>query len=209
MNDFYYVKKEVKWVNLKNYYGDGFEGNTHWVAVTDITESELRKVCSNIENYEPFVIISFYEWNNICNAFDTLKNNDHSVHNIIGEKRYQQLAKLNNTMIDTPLLCFDDSGKIPSINISLYYSDENERLILENIICNVVKKYLKIYGYSSEIICKWFVRYDLNMPYLQIYYAKTAEQRMALRAYIQNEQNNLVGQNVDLTDDTEDDDLNG
>lgn len=77
MNDFYYVKKEVKWVNLKNYYGDGFEGNTHWVAVTDITESELRKVCSNIENYEPFVIISFYEWNNICNAFDTLKNNDH------------------------------------------------------------------------------------------------------------------------------------
>ncbi|MCI6616731.1 hypothetical protein [Ruminococcus sp.] len=132
-----------------------------------------------------------------------------NVHNIIGDKRYQQLVRLNNTMIDTPLLCFDDNGKIPSINISLYYSDENERLILENIICNVVKKYLKIYGYSSESICKWFVRYDLNMPYLQIYYAKTAEQRMALRAYIQNEQNNLVGQNVDLTDDTEDDDLNG
>lgn len=130
-----------------------------------------------------------------------------NVHNIIGEKRFQQLVQLSNTMIDTPLLFFDDNGKIPSINISMYFSDENEQRIIENIIVNVVKKHLRIYGYCTEFFCKWSVRYDLNMPLLQILYAKNEEQKATLRLYLASEKSRFIEQNSDLLDETEEEDL--
>lgn len=132
-----------------------------------------------------------------------------NVQNIIGEKRFKQLVDISNTMIDTPLLYFNDNAKIPTINISLYITDDNEKQILENILVNVVKNYLRMYSYSTYVFVEWLVRYDLNMPYLQISYARTTEEKEALRVYLNSYQKNILDQNNDLQDDTEEVDLNG
>lgn len=131
-----------------------------------------------------------------------------NVRNIIGEKRFNQLVNLSNTMIGAPLLYFNDSVKIPSINISLYFVDENEKQVLENILVNIVKKYLRMYGYSTDVFAQWLIRYDLNMPYIQINYARTAEEKETLRVCLHSYQKSILEQNRDLQDDTEDVDLN-
>lgn len=132
-----------------------------------------------------------------------------NVRNIIGEKRFNQLVNLSNTMIGAPLLYFNDSVKIPSINVSLYFVDENEKQTLENILVNIVKKYLRMYGYSTDVFVQWLIRYDLNMPYIQINYARTAEEKEALRVCLHSYQKSILEQNSDLQDDTEDGVLNG
>ena len=57
-----------------------------------------------------------------------------NVRKIIGEKRFQQLVNLNSTMITNPLLFFGEEGALPFIAVSLYYLDDNEKKVLENII---------------------------------------------------------------------------
>lgn len=131
-----------------------------------------------------------------------------NIQNIIGEKRFQQLVNLSNTMLSTPLLFFDNNGKIPRIIITVNCADENEKIILENILCNVFRKYLAVYGFGTEIISEWHIRSDLKMPYLQIGYAKNKEQKSALKLYMQHEQNTYIRTNSDISDDTETDDLN-
>ena len=131
-----------------------------------------------------------------------------NIHKIIGEKRFQQLVNLSNTLLNTPLLFFDNNGKIPRIIITVNYEDESEKIILENILCNVFRKYLAVYGFSTEIISEWHIRSDLKTPYLQIGYAKNKEQKAALKLYMQHEQNTFIKTNSDILDDTETDDLN-
>lgn len=149
--------------------------------------------------------IQYQFYNDIGFANDVWGN----VKNIIGDKRFEQLVKLSNTAISTPLLSFGENGGLPSIAVSLYYQDANEKLVLENIITNLVKYYLKIYGYNEEILVDWKVRYDLNMPFLQIRYARTQEEKRLLDIGIRNNQQVIVSKNCVITDDTETEELDG
>lgn len=128
-----------------------------------------------------------------------------NVKKIIGDKRYQQLVALNTTAISTPLFFAGVEGILPFIAVSLYYQDDNEKRILENLIVNVVKKYLQFYGYDTTVLVVWKERYDLNMPILQIRYARNEEERKTLAIGIRNQQQIISMQNSAITDDTEDD----
>ena len=124
---------------------------------------------------------------------------------VIGDKRHQQLVALSTTAISTPLFFAGVEGILPFIAVSLYYQNDNEKQILENLIVNVVKKYLQIYGYDTAVLVVWKERYDLNMPILQIRYARNEEERKTLAIGIRNRQQIISMQNSAVTDDTEDD----
>ena len=130
-----------------------------------------------------------------------------NVRKIIGEKRVQQLVNLNSTMITNPLLFFGEEGALPFIAVSLYYLDDNEKKVLENIILNVIKQYLLVYKYDISVLAVWKERYDLNMPILQIRYARNGEEKRVLEIAIRNQQQNITTSNSFPKDDTEDDDL--
>ena len=95
-----------------------------------------------------------------------------------------------------------------SIGISLYYLDDTEKRVLESIIVNIVKKYLQIYGYLRRFLLYGKERYDLNMPYLQIRYARNDEEKRILEIGIKNQRQIISMQNSVVEDDSEDD-LNG
>lgn len=131
-----------------------------------------------------------------------------NIRNIIGEKRYNQLIKLSKTAISTPLLSYGYYSGLPYIAISLYYEDDNEKQVLENILTNLVYSYLRIYGYNTNILVDWKIRPDLKMPYLLIRYARTKEEQRIIEVTLQNGVKSIIDTNTDVTDDTEDDDLN-
>ena len=78
---------------------------------------------------------------------------------------------------------------------------------MENIILNVVKQYLLVYKYDMSVLAVWKERYDLNMPILQIRYARNEEEKRVLEIGIRNQQQNITTSNSSPKDDTEDDDL--
>lgn len=96
-------------------------------------------------------------------------------------------------------------GALPCIGISLYYLDDTEKRVLESIIVNIVKKYLQIYGYFTSVLVVWKERYDLNMPYLQIRYARNDEEKRILEIGIKNQRQIISMQNSVVEDDSEDD----
>lgn len=127
-----------------------------------------------------------------------------NVKKVIGDKRYQQLVALSTTAISTPMFFAGVEGTLPYIGVSLYYADDNEKRILENLIVNVARKYLQIYGYDTAILVEWRERYDLDMPFLQIRYARNDGERKALAIGIRNQRRVITMQNSTITDDTED-----
>lgn len=143
--------------------------------------------------------------NDIGFANDVWEN----IKNIIGEKRFQQLVNLSNTAINTPLLSFGENSGLPYIAISLYYEDENEKQVIGNVLSNLVVRYLKIYGYDLRILVEWKVRYDLNMPFIEIRYARTMDEQRILNIGLQNNRKSIIGRNSAIIDDTEDEDLDG
>lgn len=130
-----------------------------------------------------------------------------NVKNIIGDKRYEQLVKLSQTAIETPLLSFGENSGLPYISISLYYKDQNEKCLIENVLSNLVVKYLRIYGFNTQILVDWKVRYDLKMPFLEIRYARTPEEQNILTFCQRNTQQSIMAKNSAIIDDTEEDDL--
>lgn len=132
---------------------------------------------------------------------------DETVKSVIGDKRYNQLIKLNSTPIITPLLSFGYFSGLPYVAVSLYYADENEQQVLENLLTELVRRYLKIYGYCEQVLVDWKVRKDLQMPVLVIRYAQNQEERRILGIRLGEIRNNIVAHNTDIKDDTDDEDL--
>jgi hypothetical protein len=132
-----------------------------------------------------------------------------NVRNVIGDKRYQQLVNLSNTAITTQLLSFGENSGLPYIAISMYYADENEKQVLENVLTNLVRCYLQMCGYDTQILVDWKVRYDINMPFLEIRYARTPDEKRILTIGLQNNRQIVMTRNSAVIDDTEDEDLDG
>lgn len=131
-----------------------------------------------------------------------------NIRNIIGDKRFQQLKNLSNTAISVPLLSYGMNGGLPYIAVSVFCLDNNEKQILETVLTNIVKRYLDMYGYETDILPNWKIRCDLNMPVLEIRYARTQGEKRALGIYKQIYQKKIVQQYEPVTDDTDCEDLN-
>ncbi len=132
-----------------------------------------------------------------------------NVRKIIGDDRFKQLQDLNTTTIYFPLLFFGNEGKTPYIAVSVYFKDDAEKKVLENVIKNVVIRYLQSYGYCTTILSTWKQREDLQMPYLEIKYSRDDEEWNALAIQIRERQNAIAINNKPIKDTTEDVDLNG
>ena len=130
-----------------------------------------------------------------------------NVKRIIGDKSFEYHKRLSGTQLSFPLLTHGLRGGLSYVAVSVYYADQNEKQALESVIVNVVKRYLKRYGYSPVVSTKWDTRYDFNMPMLIITYSRNEKERQALAKLIQETQQSIVAQYSPVTDDEEDEDL--
>lgn len=130
-----------------------------------------------------------------------------NVKNVIGDKRYCQLERLSMTAIKQPLTVFGERSGLPYIIVSIPYEDEHEKRILENVLSNLVVEYLRIYGFSNQIITSWKVRHDLDMPYILIRYARTREEKRKLDILLNNRRLKYGTSNKEITDENEEEDL--
>lgn len=145
------------------------------------------------------------------NSFDSnelgreLENN---ISQIIGEESYSKHCNLANTLSNRGLIFFGEDGKLPYIEISVAYEDDNEKQRLESILTNRVKEYLEICGLSNDILAHWEERRDIALPMLKIEYARTKEQKDILDRCLNIKQRNILAQYTSVIDDTEEEDLN-
>lgn len=145
-----------------------------------------------------------YTINNDPSFIVTIEDN---VRNIIGEKRYAQLIQLSQAAIGAPLLTFGSCDGMSCVNICMYCKDENEKQVLETVLCNVVRTYLHNYGQCEKILAEWRIRDELKMPYLQIKYAVNKSELNALQTELYRNAQKIVMQNSAVTDDTDEEDL--
>ncbi len=131
-----------------------------------------------------------------------------NVRNIIGDNKFNQLIKLSNSCIGTPLLSTGYNSGLPYIAVSVYYADEGEKQRLECVLTNVVSKYLHIFGYDTRVLVDWKKRYDLDMTFLELRYAKTKEQKLILNNMQRRCRDEVITRNTDILDETEEEDLN-
>lgn len=114
---------------------------------------------------------------------------DNAVHCIVGDSRYQDLCILSQTV---QLITSGVASGLPYISVTVNYSDENEKIRLENILKNIVAKYLTIHGLPAKIRTAWMENQFVKMPILYIYYAETEEQRKVLTAWMQADSKKII-----------------
>ena len=100
-------------------------------------------------------------------------------------------------------------SRLPCVQIVVPYADENEKDVLEHMILNVVKRYLEIYEYKQNVIVDWNVRFDLNIPYLEIKYARNEKENSILNIIQNQRQQKLTITNENPIDDMDENDLDG
>lgn len=128
-----------------------------------------------------------------------------AVNDIIGDARYEELCKLsrNSTMIH-----MNFASGLPYIAVTVNYADENEKKRLENILADLVSKYLGIHGLSRDVLVDWKENGRVKMPALMIRYAETEEQLKILNACLQDESTKIIKKHQPLKDeDLKDEDI--
>lgn len=130
---------------------------------------------------------------------DQMLNTDieNALNDIIGDSRYDTLCKLARTV---PLITRNYSGGLPYIEITISYIDENEKIRIENILTNIISKYLGIHGLCRDILADWNVNRNVKMPALMIRYAETEEQLKILNACLQQETTKIIEKYQPLKD---------
>lgn len=123
-----------------------------------------------------------------------------NVRNIIGEKRFQQLYKLSVSYIGTPLLSYGFNSGLPYIAVSLLDIEENEKKRIEAVLVNLTRTYLKKYGFDMRLLVDWKQRYDLDMPFLELRYAKTKEQRKIIDLVQSHNREEVIAKNSPVYD---------
>lgn len=166
------------------------------------TGCDFEQATTKLHNYFNGTIT--YDFTNDNSFVDAVWFN---VQNIIGIKQFEQLKRLSNTAIGTPLLTFTVYGGLPAINICTYCNNDSDKQRLETVLTNLVKTYLHTYGYDSTILVEWKMREDLQLPYLQIRYARTKAERQLIASNLMYEQQSIIDKNSTLIDDTDEEDL--
>lgn len=130
-----------------------------------------------------------------------------NVQETIGDAKYQKLCNLSKTAITTPLLWFGMEAGIPYIGICVPYKDNAEKLVLENLLVDVVIEYLDSSGYYTEVETAWHLRYDLQIPYIKIKYSRTEREHSLLLKELKRKQIKILLPEQPVTDDEEAEDL--
>ena len=120
------------------------------------------------------------------------------VNDIIGDARYEELCRLART---SKLIATDCASGLPYIAVTVNYVDENEKQRLENILTDLVSKYLGIHGLPKDVLADWKENGHVKMPVLMIRYAETEEQLKILNACLQEETVKIIKKRQPLKDD--------
>lgn len=126
-----------------------------------------------------------------------------NVRAVLGDRRFEELIKLSYTAVEYPLLFFTTCSNLPTIGVSVQYNDENERIRLEKLITRVTEKYIMVHGYYKLTKIEWRIRRDLNIPYLQIQYAKNDRERKTLTILLESERQSFFVKNNAVIDESE------
>lgn len=124
----------------------------------------------------------------------------HTIKEIIGDSRYEELVKLDSFI---PLIqFFDTHAGVPSVEITLNFSDENEKLQIETILVSLTKQYLVNYGEPSgqEVAISWKKNLQVGFPTLVIFYARNALELKSIKKMKQEEVKNIITSNTDIVD---------
>ncbi|MDD3417725.1 MAG: hypothetical protein PHY47_27675 [Lachnospiraceae bacterium] len=121
-----------------------------------------------------------------------------AVCDIIGDTRYEELCRLSRT---SKLFETNFASGLPYILVTVDFADENEKIRLENILTNLVSKYLCIHGLSKDVLADWKENRHVKMPALMIRYTETEEQLQILNVCLQEETVKIIKKHQPLTDD--------
>lgn len=120
------------------------------------------------------------------------------VRDTVGDLRYTEICKLARTsrMFETGF-----ASGVPYIAVTVEYANENEKLRLENILKDVVSRYLLMHGLKHDVLSDWKENGYVKMPQLMIRYAETEEQLKVLNACLHEESAKTIKKNQSLEDD--------
>ena len=132
------------------------------------------------------------------------------LNDIIGDKRYGALAKLDAALRaagHTPVIASGTNSGLPCITISVQPKDDTEQQTIEAVMIGILRKHIVARGLGPEVLGDWKVRLDINTPYFEIRYPESAEDRKLIVDTIIRTGSAIVDVNSPLTDDTEAEDL--
>jgi len=132
---------------------------------------------------------------------------NHLIVDALGEARYQELCKLNKY---SPIIYFlDNHDGLPTVQITLNCTDENERNRLEAMLEDKTEEYLSNYQDSTNVgaFSYWTQNRILHLPMLIIMYSRNDKERKMLAAKEQHRIRKSTARYSDVIDDTEEVDL--
>lgn len=100
-----------------------------------------------------------------------------AVNDIIGDTRYAEICRLSRT---SQMFEIGFASGLPYVAITVAYADENEKQRLENILRDIVSRYLSIHGLCNGVLSDWKENGYIKMPELMIRYAETEEIKIPL-----------------------------
>lgn len=148
-----------------------FAGAVHLVKVyTGCSTDEATAKIQNLINGKVVVPLAndpgFYD--EICQALQS----------IIGEKRYDELKKLDSALCaagHTPVIACGTVLGLPCMDITIQPENDTEKQIIEAVMVGITKKHLIARELRPEVIADWKKRMDINTPYLEIRYPDNAQ----------------------------------
>lgn len=174
-----------------------FAGAVHLVKVyTGCSTDEAIAKIQNLINGKVVVPLAndpgYYD--EICQA----------LRNIIGDKRYNELAKLDAALRaagHTPVIACGTVLGVPCGDFTVQPQDDSEKQIIEAVLTGITKKHLAVRGMGPEVIADWKNRMDINSPYLEIRYPDNAQDRKVILDTIAKDGLAAIEANTALTDD--------
>lgn len=124
---------------------------------------------------------------------------------LVDEVLYKQLRDL--AALGTTLFSADYHSGLPCIYISLLDTNDSEKQRLGTILAAVIQQRLTSPEYDTRVLVDWTRRSDLDMPVLEIRYAKSEEQRKIMNNVFARSRANIIAKNAPVVDDTEEIDL--
>lgn len=93
---------------------------------------------------------------------------------------------------------FDEHAGVPSVEITLNHSDENEKLQFKTILVALTKLYLANYGGHQELYVSWEKNIHVGFPTLIIFYSRTDQEGTTIIRMKQDECNKIIQSNSDV-----------
>lgn len=123
---------------------------------------------------------------------------------ILGKARYEELCNLDKHS-NTLQFCDNHDG-LPSVKITLNYTDNNEQKRLETVIESTTRQYLLNYGSSPDIklLLEWSENEVLKLPMLIVMYSRNESESKMLDAYKQKSISKIASKYGEVLDDTDD-----